>query len=118
MVSMQTQQISGLELLPLLTLSLLYNVGLNLISFDPCDFIRIRWSRPEQEGRCYFKYETSQNSLKNDNTSLRSILAMVKDTMNPFDSELDPIHLYNIGTGEAVSDNTEKLLFTIKNMHI
>ena len=35
MVSMQTQQISGLELLPLLTLSLLYNVGLNMISFDP-----------------------------------------------------------------------------------
>ena len=51
-------------------------------------------------------------------TSLRSILAMVKDAMNPFDSELDPTHLYNIGTGEAASDNTEKLLFTIKKIQI
>ena len=43
---------------------------------------------------------------------------MVKDAMNPFDSELDPTHLYNIGTGEDVSDNTEYLLFTINKIHI
>ena len=34
---------------------------------------------------------------------------MVKDAMNPFDGELDPTHLYNIGTGEAASDNRERL---------
>ena len=50
--------------------------------------------------------------IKNDNASLRAILTMVKETMNPFDRELDPIHLYNIGTGKAASDNSEKFIFT------
>ena len=54
-----------------------------------------------------------RHGITNDYASLRSILAMVKDAMNPFDSELDPTHLYNIA-----SDNSEKLLFTIKKIHI
>ena len=48
--------------------------------------------------------------IRNDNAAIRSVMAMVKETMNPFNSELDPGHLYNIGTGKAASDNTEKFL--------
>ena len=39
-------------------------------------------------------------------------------SMNPFDGELGLTHLFNIGTGEAASDNTEILFFTIKKIHI
>ena len=59
-----------------------------------------------------------RHGITNDHKSLRSILAMAKDTMNPFDGELGLTHLFNIGTGEAASDNTEILFFTIKKIHI
>ena len=52
------------------------------------------------DGLAMSKKEDVTSSMKhhripNDNTSLRSILAMVKDTMSPSDSELDPTHLHN-----------------------
>jgi hypothetical protein len=50
--------------------------------------------------------------IKKDNGAVQRILAMVKETMNPFDSEHDPEHLYNIGTGRAASDRTEKFLLS------
>ena len=40
---------------------------------------------------------------------------MVKETTNPFESELDPNnHLYNIGTGKAASESTKNFLLNIE----
>lgn len=47
------------------------------------------------------------HKIKNDIGVVHRTLAMVKETMNPFDSEVDSGHFYNIGTGETVSDNRE-----------
>ena len=52
--------------------------------------------------------------IQNDNDSLNRLMAMVKDTLNPFDEIIDKEKLYNLGTGKAVSSNTEEFILSIK----
>ena len=72
-------------------------------------------------------YEKLQMSKKEDVTAspkpiriksanlnaVRRIIGMIQDTMNPFDSRLDPDHLYNNGTGKSASVDTEKFLIGV-----
>ena len=52
--------------------------------------------------------------IQKDNDSLNRIMAMVKDTLSPFDENIDKEKLYNLGTGKAVSSNTEEFMLSIK----
>ena len=56
---------------------------------------------------CHYK-------IRNDNASLDKIKEMIKETMNPFDVNIDPDKLYNLGTGKAVSNKTEEFMLNIK----
>ena len=75
---MQTQQINGLELFPLLTLSLLYhvyNVGLNLISFD-----RVWFHTYSMVSACMSKKEDVTSRMKRHGITNDYIY---KSTINP-----------------------------------
>ena len=52
--------------------------------------------------------------IKKDNDSLIGIMAMFKDTLNPFDENVDKEKLYNFGRGKTVSSNTEEFMLIIK----
>ena len=54
--------------------------------------------------------------IKNDNKDLAKIKFMVKDTMNPFDSNIDKEELHTLGTGKAVNKDTEEFLLNITSM--
>ena len=49
-----------------------------------------------------------------NNDPLNRIMAMVKETLNPLNKNIDKEKLYNLGTGKAVSSNTEEFMFSIK----
>ena len=52
--------------------------------------------------------------IKKDYDSLIGIMAMFKDTLNPFDENVDKEKLYNFGRGKTVSSNTEEFMLIIK----
>ena len=70
----------------------------------------------------YLEYAlTGREDITNDlwhykiqKDSLNRIIAMVKDTLNPFDENVDKEKLYNLGTEKAVSSNTEEFMLSIK----
>ena len=70
----------------------------------------------------YLEYAlTGREDITNDlrhykiqKDSLNRIIAMVKDTFNPFDENVDKEKLYNLGTEKAVSSNTEEFMLSIK----
>ena len=45
--------------------------------------------------------------VRNDHADLNKVIVMTQETMNPFDVNLDPNKLYNIGTGLAAMDSTQ-----------
>ena len=51
-----------------------------------------------------------------DNESIKSIKMMVKDTINPFDNDLDTESLYNLNTGNSAEMDTEHFLLNIKKV--
>ena len=52
--------------------------------------------------------------IQKDNDSLNRIMAMVKDTLNPFDENNDKEKLYDLTTGKVVRSNTEEFMLSIK----
>lgn len=54
--------------------------------------------------------------IKSDNAALKKIKAMVHDTVNPFNTELDYGNLYNLGTGKAASKSAEDFLLNLKEI--
>ena len=54
--------------------------------------------------------------IKSDNLAVNKIISMLKETMNPFSNELDKENLYNIGTGKAASERTERFLLNIEEI--
>ena len=64
------------------------------------------------------KKEDVPNSLRphrirNDHADLNKVIVMIQKTMNPFDVNLDPDKLYNIGTGLAAMDSTQNVLLNV-----
>ena len=60
------------------------------------------------------KKEDVSNNLRphqilNDYAHRNKVIVMIQETMNPFDVNLDPDKLYNIGTGLAAIDSTQIL---------
>ena len=60
------------------------------------------------------KKEDVSNNLRphqilNDYEDRNKVIVMIQETMNPFDVNLDPDKLYNIGTGLAAIDSTQIL---------
>ena len=60
------------------------------------------------------KKEDVSNNLRphqilNDYADRNKVIVMIQETMNPFDVNLDPDKLYNIGTGLAAIDSTQIL---------
>ena len=60
------------------------------------------------------KKEDVSNNLRphqilNDYADRNKVIVMIQETMNPFDLNLDPDKLYNIGTGLAAIDSTQIL---------
>jgi hypothetical protein len=53
---------------------------------------------------------------KNDHDALDKIKVMIKDTMNPFDTDIEKTHLYNLATGKSVKIETEKFLLNIEHI--
>ena len=53
--------------------------------------------------------------IKKDYDSLLGIMAMFKDTLNPFDENVDKEKLYNFGRGKTVSSNTEEFMLIKAN---
>ena len=53
-------------------------------------------------------------NIKKYNDSLKRIMAMVKNTLNPFDEKINKEKLNNLGTGKAVSSNTEEFMLGVK----
>ena len=45
--------------------------------------------------------------IHNHHTDLNKVIVMIQETINPFDVNLDPDKLYNIGTGLAAMDSTQ-----------
>ena len=56
---------------------------------------------------CHYKIHYNDDPLNR-------IMAMVKDNLNPLNKNIDKEKLYNLGTGKAVSSNTEEFMFSIK----
>ena len=46
-------------------------------------------------------------AIARTNKHLRKIINYIKDTQNPFDSSIDPNHLFNISNGKAASQEVE-----------
>ena len=64
------------------------------------------------------KKEDVSNSLRprqicNDHVYWNKVIVMIQETMNPFDVNLDPDKLYNIGTGLAAMDSTQNVLLNV-----
>ena len=60
------------------------------------------------------KKEDVSNNLRphqilNDYADRNKVIVMIQETMNPFDVNLDPDKLYNIGTGLGAIDSTQIL---------
>ena len=51
--------------------------------------------------------------IRNDHAVLNKVIVMIQETMNPFDVNLDPDKLYNIGTGLAAMDSTQNVLLNV-----
>ena len=61
------------------------------------------------------KKEDVSNNLRphqilNDYEDRNKVIVMIQETMNPFDVNLDPDKLCNIGTGLAAMDSTQNYL--------
>ena len=52
--------------------------------------------------------------IQKDNDSLNRIMAMLKDSLNSFDENIDKEKLHNLGTRKTVSSNTEEFMLSIK----
>ena len=53
------------------------------------------------------------HQTSNDHADLNKVIVMTLETMNPFDVNLDPDKLYNIGTGLAAMDLTQSFLLNV-----
>ena len=52
-------------------------------------------------------------NLKKNNKSLTKLLTAIPNSMNPFSSEIDKDHLFNISTGKAAKEETSTFLLDI-----
>lgn len=66
------------------------------------------------------KHDTShalqKSRIKKDKTNLHSIIETIKNTVNPFDNNIDTNVLFNISTGKAASPAVTDFLLTVKSM--
>jgi hypothetical protein len=58
--------------------------------------------------------DLQKHKIKGDNEALENVMVMLKNTMNPFDKNLDKEQLYNLGSGKAANKDTEKFLLNIE----
>ena len=54
--------------------------------------------------------DLKNHSIRKSWTGLKKLKDMIADTLNPFNSQVDPNFLYNIGTGKAAKDSTAAFL--------
>ena len=54
---------------------------------------------------------TSQ--IKRNSKDLCQIMSLVKDTMNPFSTDINKEHLFNIGSGKSATEDTSKFLLNV-----
>ena len=53
------------------------------------------------------------SKIRKNNNYLTKIVEAIKETMNPFDPNIDKDALYNIGTGKSVSSQTSEFLLNV-----
>ena len=51
--------------------------------------------------------------IRRNAADLKKIISLLKDTMNPFNPDLDKECLFNIGSGKAATDATKKFLLSV-----
>ena len=54
--------------------------------------------------------DLKKHSIRKSWAGLKKLKDMIADTLNPFNSQVDPNFLYNIGTGKAAKDSTAAFL--------
>ena len=54
--------------------------------------------------------------VKRDNADLQNIKEGIMDTMNPFNKEIDPQYIFNIGSGKAASNATADFLLNCQKI--
>lgn len=59
-------------------------------------------------------HSLQKSKINKDNKNLQSIIQAIKNTMNPFDDNVDKNILFNISTDKAASENVAKFLLNIK----
>ena len=57
--------------------------------------------------------DLKKNQIKKDHTNLKKVVAMIEETMNPFDVKIDQNHLFNIGTGKCSKIETAEFLLNV-----
>lgn len=61
----------------------------------------------------YDKETDTSYKTKKFNTKLNNFILSVEDAINPFEVDLDPTKLFNLCTGKAASQQTEKFLLNV-----
>ena len=56
------------------------------------------------------------HQIRKDNDALSKVIALIEDTINPFEESLDRNHLFNIATGKAASQETTTFLLSIEKI--
>ena len=67
-------------------------------------------SRINEELGLTRKEDLKRNQIKKDHINLKKVVSMIRETMNPFDSKIDPNYLFNIGTGKSAKKETAAFL--------
>ena len=55
-----------------------------------------------------------KHAIRKDNKTVKDIIYMIKETMNPFTEDIDSKHLYNIGTGKTAPEEVESFLLNVR----
>ena len=58
--------------------------------------------------------DLKQKRIKKDNMHLGLLKDIIKETLNPFDPDLNLHHLHNIGTRKAAKECTENFLLSVE----
>ena len=56
------------------------------------------------------------HQIRKDNDALGKVIALIEDTINPFEESLNRNHLFNIATGKAASEETANFLLAVEEI--
>ena len=56
------------------------------------------------------------HQIRKDNDALGKIIALIEDTINPFEESLDRNHIFNIATGKAAFEENSNFLLPVEEI--